>query len=233
MSLIPFLTDPRHPDENTGRHRVPVWLNLGTSLTLSILAVAVSAPVALGVIAAANLLYGLLLRPGWQIFPRVLRTFFWQSSLLLLLHYLKFGTDGLLPGFRISCQLFFAFLPGVIFMSSTSRSELVGVVSRFFPPTAAFVLAASLHFIPILIREITVIYQAQVLRGARMQPKDLLRPWYWSDWIFCLLVPATVQALALAGEIATAAKVRDFGVSPNRTCWPGGSFPSHTMKRKP
>jgi energy-coupling factor transport system permease protein len=149
------------------------------------------------------------------------RFLLWQSSILLLLHYLRFGADGVLLGLKISCQLWLAFLPGMIFIQGTSRSQLVRVASRFLSPTAAFVLGASLHFLPLLVTEAKELYLVQVLRGARIQPRELCKPWCWPDLIACLIVPATVQVLALAGDIALAARVRDFGVCRTRSCWPG------------
>ena len=205
--------------------RLPVWVNLGLSLLLACLAVAMRSPWALAVLACVNLVYLVLCRAGWALLGKAMRALVWQSALLMLLHYLRFGLDGLLPAMRISGQLFLAFLPGMIFLQSTRRSQLVQLVSRFFPPTAAFVLGASLHFVPLLIGEVKGIYQAQVLRGARILPTDMFKPWCWPDWVGCLMVPCIVQALALAGEIALAARVRDFGVSKRRTCWPGAGVP--------
>ena len=85
----------------------------------------------------------------------------------------------------------------------------------------AFVLATSIRFVPLVIREIRSIHEAQVLRGARILPRDLLRPWHWPDLVHCLLVPVIVQSMALAAEISQAARARDFGISDRRTCWPG------------
>jgi energy-coupling factor transport system permease protein len=78
-----------------------------------------------------------------------------------------------------------------------------------------------MKFIPLMVREIRSIYESQVLRGANMLPKDLLRSWNWPDFINCLLVPAIVRTLSLSGEIALAARARDFGIKKKRSCWPG------------
>lgn len=200
--------------------RIPVGVNLILSLTLAGLAVALRSPLLLSGLAVANLIYLGLTRSGWGLLWKAVRILLWQSGLLLLLHYLRFGLDGLLPGLRISAQLFLAFLPGMIFLKATSKSQLARVASRFLPTTAAFVLGASLHFLPLLLAEVKGLYQVQILRGARIHPRDILKPWCWPDWVACLIVPATVQALVLAGDIALAAKVRDFGSCRQRTCWP-------------
>lgn len=209
-----------------GRRRaardLPTGVNFVISLLLAVAAVALRDPYALLLVGTANLLYFILNRAPWRLLTKAGRVFLWQSIVLLLLHYLRFGADGLPTGIRISCQLCLAFLPGMIFLRATSRSQLVSFASRFLSAKSAFVLGASFHFLPLLIKEVKDIYQVQLLRGARIDSGDIAKPWCWPDWIGCLIVPCTVQALTLAGDIAQAARIRDFGVSPRRTCWPGG-----------
>lgn len=221
MSVDRFITElggRRHDDYSS---RVPIGCNLGLSLLLACLAVALRDPLALALLGGANLFYLLLNRAGWRLLWQAGRILLWQSLLLALLHYLRFGVEGLLPALRISWQLVLAFLPGTIFLRSSSRAQLSQLANSFLPPTAAFVLSASLHFLPLLVAELKALYQVQLLRGARISLQDICKPWCWSDLVTCLLVPATVQALALAGEISLAARVRDFGVVRQRTCWPG------------
>jgi energy-coupling factor transport system permease protein len=92
---------------------------------------------------------------------------------------------------------------------------------RIMPAKAAFVLATSLRFIPLLQKELRSIYEAQLLRGARISPKDLRHLGGWKDLVHCLLVPFIVQIFKMTGEIALAAQVRNFDVSIKRTFWPG------------
>lgn len=212
------------------RRQLPVVFNLTLSLLLAGLAIALRSPLSLVALAGVNLLYLGLTRAGWGLLSKAARLLLWQSSLLLLLHYLRFGPDGLLPGLRISCQLLLAFLPGMIFLQVISKSQLTQLISRFLPSTAAFVLSASLHFLPLLIGEVKTLYQVQILRGARIHARDICKPWCWPDLVGCLIVPATVQALVLAGEIALAAKARDFGSCAQRTCWPGAQVTSRPEK---
>jgi len=200
--------------------RIPVGINLILSLTLAGSAIALRSPYGLAGLAGVNFIYFFLNRSSWLLLWKAARVFFWQSLVLLLLHYLRFSVDGLVPGLRVSCQLFLAFLPGMIFLQGTNRSQLVRVTNRFLSARSAFVLGASLHFLPLMITEVKEIYQVQVLRGSRIHPCDIFKPWCWPDWVSCLIVPCTVQALALAGEIAQAAKIRDFGLCAQRTCWP-------------
>jgi energy-coupling factor transport system permease protein len=124
-------------------------------------------------------------------------------------------------GFQVAWQLFLAFWPGIIFMASTSPTQVTRSLSRVLPHQTAFVVATCLHFLPMLLGEMELIRQAQVYRGARLLTEDLKKPRYWPDWLHCLLVPTLVRALCLASDIALAATARDFGLYQRRTQWPG------------
>jgi energy-coupling factor transport system permease protein len=203
--------------------RVSAGLKLLNGLTLSMCAFGARTPYLLAGLTAANMLMGFVVcvRP-FNLFRRGIKLFFWQSAMILVLYMLRFGIEnGVWAGLQTSWQLFLAFFPGMIFMESTSQPQIVQMLSRIMPPRTAFVLSACMKFIPLMVREVRSIYEAQVFRGANMLPRDLLRPWNWPDFINCLLVPAIVRTMSLAGEIALAAKARDFGVKKQRTCWPG------------
>jgi energy-coupling factor transport system permease protein len=145
-----------------------------------------------------------------------------QSIVIVALYLIRFGTvDAVWSGFRISWQLFLAFLPGLIFVETTPQPRIVQALTVIMSHRSAFVMATCLKFLPLLVDEIRAIYEGQVMRGARIQPQDLLKPWNWLDVIHCLVVPAIIQTMKLAGDIALAAKARDFGVNTKRTCWPG------------
>ena len=153
---------------------------------------------------------------------REMRTFAWQTAIILGLHLFRFRTmAGLWLGFKVSWQLFLALLPGMVFARTASQSGIVRVLTRVMPGRAAFVLSTCMRFIPRLLGEIKHIYEGQVLRGARILPRDLVRPWHWGDMLHCVVVPAVVQGMALAGHIALAARARGFERFPRRTCWPG------------
>ena len=152
---------------------------------------------------------------------RAVRTFFMQCVIILALYLFRFGPPGIIQGLMVSWQIFLAFLPGIILTASTPQSAITRVLSGFLPMRTAFVLSVSLNFIPMLRVEIQRIYEAQVLRGARILPRDLIRPWCWQDLIFCVMVPAIVRSLAMSQEIAVAAQARTFGLKANRSCWPG------------
>ena len=118
-------------------------------------------------------------------------------------------------------QGFMAAVPGVsarhgFFANNISGGHCTDS-TRVMSARMAFVLSTCLKFVPQLLAEIQNIYEGQVLRGARILPRDLLRPWHWPDLLHCVIVPGIVQGMALAGNIALAARARGFGRQPTPT----------------
>lgn len=192
------------------------------ALTLSCLAFAARTIPFLLVLTTVNLALLWYLGNGQISLRRELKAFVWQTLVILALYLIRFqNLTGLWGGFQISWQLFLALLPSMVFVRSTSQTRIVQALNRVMPCRTAFVLSTCLKFAPHLLAEIRSIYEGQVLRGARILPRDLAKPWHWFDLLHCVVVPAVVQSMALAGNIALAARARDFGNQPKRTCWPG------------
>jgi len=174
------------------------------------------------VLSAVNLIVLFWLRCRPLSLKRELRTFVWQTVVILTLYLIRFQSpDGLWTGFKVSWQLFLAYLPAIVFSRSISQAGMIRMLTRIMPGQMAFVLSTCIRFVPQLLAEIQNIYEGQVLRGARILPRDLLRPWHWPDLLHCVIVPGIVQGMALAGNIALAARARGFGRQSKRTCWPG------------
>jgi len=193
---------------------------------LSLAAILAHSPAALAGLTLANAVLLVLHRGERRLLRRAARLFLWQGGMVTGLYLLRYGpAEGLLPGLRISWQLLLVFAPGLILLSGASAGRLAQALGRLLPARSAFVLAVSLKFLPLLLAEIGAIYEAQLLRGARIRPRDLLRPRNWPDLPHCLLAPAVVQALELADNIACAARAREFGCRDRRTCWPGDGEP--------
>jgi energy-coupling factor transport system permease protein len=224
------LFSPRKVSLPAASHDEPVpagdakWVGLRMllALTFSCLAFAArSVPFLLG-LTAVNLALLWYLGNGKLSLRRELKAFAWQTLVILVLYLVRFqNLTGLWDGFKISWQLFLALLPSMVFIRSTSQARIVQALNRVMPCRMAFVLSTCLKFAPQLLAEIRSIYEGQVLRGARILPRDLVKPWHWFDLLHCVVVPAVVQCMALAGNIALAARARDFGSQPKRTCWPG------------
>ena len=200
------------------------WVGLRMLLALSLSCMAFTAhtiPLLL-VLTAVNLALLWYLGNGQLSLRRELKAFVWQTLVILVLYLIRFqNLSGLWGGFRVSWQLFLAMLPSMVFVRSTSQTRIVQALNRVMPCRMAFVLSTCLKFAPHLLAEVRSIYEGQVLRGARILPRDLAKPWHWFDLMHCVVVPAVVQSMALAGNIALAARARDFGSQPKRSCWPG------------
>ena len=212
------------PDESAEdwKKQFPTGYKMLLCMGLSICAFVSRTPALLLLLMAANIVLLLSFRSGPLHLKRELRVLIWQIFIITGLYILRFGfKDGMLPGFLTALQLFLAFFPGVIFIQTTPQARIMMSLEKVMPGRLAFVLAMCMRFIPLMIREIRSIYEAQVFRGARILPKDLIHPANWPDLMHCLLFPAVVQCLVAANEIATSAKARDFGKNEKRTHWPG------------
>jgi len=209
------------PSSFKDRIRASAGIVILLCLCLSICAFAVRTPLELGILSIADI--GLLIclskNPFYNLW-REGRMFVFQTALIVVLYLFRFGQKGALPGLLVSWQIFLAFLPGIILISSVPQSKLINALSKAMPIRIAFVLSVSLNFIPLLLSEFRSMYDAQVLRGARILPKELIRPWNWLDLVRCLLVPVIVRTLSISQEIALAAQIRNFGMHKQRTCWP-------------
>jgi energy-coupling factor transport system permease protein len=171
---------------------------------------------------AINLVLLFLFRYGFIFFRREIKIFLWQTVVIVFLYILRFGfVEGVKPGVMISWQLCLTYMPGVIFVRTTPQPRIIETFTAVAPYRAAFVMAACLKFIPLVLTEIRNIYEGQVFRGAKVLPGDLVNPRNWPDVVFCLVLPVIVRSMNLAEEITLAARARNFGMKKKRTCWPG------------
>ena len=201
---------------------MPVGAKLILCMGLAFCAFVARTPAAIMGLLAANALIYMGFRTGPIRLKGEIRTFFWQTLVILTLYGFRFGLSrGLLPGLITSGQLFFAFFPGVIFIRTTPQPKMATAFSRWMSGRSAFVLTTCLQFLPMMIRDIKSIYEAQVFRGARILPKDLVNPKHWPDLLHCLMFPVAVHCMVMASQIAVAAKSRDFPPDGRRTAWPG------------
>jgi energy-coupling factor transport system permease protein len=200
----------------------PAGLKLLVCMGLSIAAFAARTPLPIGILVFLNVVLMLWFKTGPIAVRREIKVFCWQTVLITGLYGVRFGLEkGILPGVLTSLQLFLAFFPGAVFIQTTPQAQILRTLEKVMPYRAAFVLTISLKFVPLMIREIKTIYEAQVFRGARILPKDLMNPRNWKDLMHCLLFPAIVHGMVTAGEIAASAKARNFGKYDKRTNWPG------------
>ena len=205
-----------------GNAKTAAGWKLAACVLLSCGAFAARTPQLLGIVFLANLMAFFFFRSRLSMLRGAGRILVIQTLVITTLHCLRFGVaEGLQPGLTTSLQLFLAFFPSAIFISTTPQSQMIGAMELIMPSRAAFVAGTCLAFLPTLVRELISIYQAQILRGARILPKDLVRPQHWPDVASCLLVPAVIHCMVRAKQIATAAQARDYGITLKRTLWQG------------
>lgn len=222
VQLIPSEMDSSSL-ELSRQFQLPTGVMLSLCMALSMFAFAAHTTELLIGLSGINLLLLLLYsREPLGVLKKSGLLFFWQAALVVLLYTFRFGlSEGALSGGRVAWQLFLAFWPGMIFMSAESQPRIVRTLSKVLPQRTAFVSASCLRFLPMLLTEMQQIREVQILRGARIMVKDLKYPRYWPDWLFCLMIPTLIKTLSLAGDIATAATARDFGIYTKRTAWSG------------
>jgi energy-coupling factor transport system permease protein len=131
-----------------------------------------------------------------------------QAGIVVILYVLRDGPQGAASGTRTALQLLLFFLPGALLLRTTPSAQLLDVLRRWLPPRLAFGLSTSLRLLPAFARELNEIRMAQLLRGARLAPRDLWRPQAWRDWTACVGLPLAVRAIRMAEETALAAEIR-------------------------
>lgn len=99
---------------------------------------------------------------------------------------------------------------------SKTRPEDLGnaLVQSGLPFTVAFVMTASLQFVPVIARKTRSVMDAQRSRGLSLRPG-----WTALRQYPKFLIPVLVQAFQLAEELAEAMEARGFGRSPRTSLY--------------
>ncbi|NLC70267.1 MAG: hypothetical protein GX751_02780 [Desulfuromonadaceae bacterium] len=223
--MFPTIASLADRSSRGGKATSPL-LPAGTALilcfSLSLAAIVSDSLPVLLLLSLADAIFLLLCRIHRKSAWRAGKLFLWQTTCVTGLYLLRFGVaEGLWPGLRVSWKLTLAFIPGMGLAQGIPQNGIEKAMARLLPQQTAFALTMSIKFLPLLVREIRAIYEAQVLRGAHILPRDLWRWRNWSDFFHCLIAPSVVQAMLLAENIAQAARSREFGRHPRRTIWPG------------
>lgn len=152
---------------------------------------------------------------------RLALVFVWQVVLVLALYLLRYGMERLPDGALVAFRLVLLVLPGVLLMRTTHHGEMARLLVRILPAKMGFVLSTCVFFFPTLWGVTVQTYESQVLRGARILPRELINPANWGTLVRVICLPAVMTSLALARDIALAAHCRWYGLHPDRTVWPG------------
>ncbi|WP_158950263.1 energy-coupling factor transporter transmembrane component T family protein [Pseudodesulfovibrio cashew] len=198
----------------------PPWIMLILCPLLSLLAIVWHGPWSLPVLAAVEGVLLVLARPGKKMLLRLALAAFWQTAVITGLYVLRYDMSQWQGGMDISFRLILVFVPGMLTVRLVPPSSLERILGRILPGNLAFVASCCLRFFPLLLDRIRIIHEAQVLRGARVMPRELLSPRNWPDAVICIGFPAIVQSIELATEIADSAKARGFEMHARRTLWP-------------
>jgi len=202
--------------------QIPNGIKLFLSILLSTLAFTTKTIESMGILFSFNLIMIFIFQAPILAILKESRFFIFQSIIILLLYIIKFGfIEGIVSGSLISIRFILFLLPGIILTNCMTPSQTAKCLSYILPHHIAFVLSVCLHFTHILIGEIRDIYEAQLMRGAKISPEELLNPFNWKDVINCLLIPTIVYAFTLAKQISLAAKAREFNIYAKRTYWNG------------
>ncbi|WP_228730387.1 energy-coupling factor transporter transmembrane component T [Shewanella yunxiaonensis] len=198
-----------------------LWLTAAAMLLVTLLSSAAflapqSSLLYLAFINLLLLVHGLIKRGDIR---GIIRYIVLQLGFTLLLYALIHGGKQMNQGAWAVARMLLALLPGW-WLTVVIKPQLIGVVlAKVMPAQWAFVVAASINLLPFMTNELRDIYQLQLLRGARIAPRQLLNPLNWYELAYCVIFPLFVQLLKLAQQTATAARSRHFGSQPQVTYW--------------
>ncbi|WP_319583658.1 energy-coupling factor transporter transmembrane component T [uncultured Pseudodesulfovibrio sp.] len=199
---------------------LPPWLMLILCPVLSLLAVIWHGPWSMPVLAVVEGTLLLISRPGPKRLLRLGMACFWQIAVVTGLYCLRFGPGEWQGGLSVSLRLILVFVPGMLTIRLVPPAALERILKRILPGNLPFVASCCLRFFPLLLERVRIIHEAQVLRGARVLPRELLNPRNWPDAVSCIALPAVLQSIELATEIANSARARGFSMRNRRTSWP-------------
>jgi len=202
--------------------KIPGGVKIAVCISLSIIAFATRTPCTLAALFFCNIFVVMMFKAPLFIILKECRFFLVQTVIIIVLYIFKFGwPSGLFPGLTLSIQFVFFLLPGIILSHSVSPAQTARSLSVILPHHLAFVLSVCIHFIHHLMEEVNEIYEAQIMRGARITAKELCNPVNWKDVMNCLIIPSIIYGFMMARQISMAAKARKFQIHEKRTYWNG------------
>lgn len=207
-------------------HRLGAGWKIAFSTLLSACAIGVRSPEGLLALVLVTLGYYALARLTLYDLWRDIRLLAWQAVVVVAAYCAIHGGGGLLPGVRTCAQIMVFYLPGAVFLRTTSTRVAMAGLRRVIPYRLSFLVATSIRFVPFFMRELEEIAAAQRLRGARLLPRQQLDPRNWPDLFRCLLLPLMVRALKTAEEVSQSAEARGFGLHRERTYLTRTSLPA-------
>src|SRR5574341_11027 len=170
---------------------------------------------ALGIESAvvALMVMALGLRGAWL---KTLRVLLPMTTFLVVVVFFSFDLATALAGALRLIAMTTVFF---IFFHTTAPEDLANaLVASGVPYAFAFILTASMQFVPVLSRKMQDVIDAQRARGIRLE-RDLASVRNYP----ALFIPLLVQSFTLAEQLAEAMEARGFG-APRRTSADNYSF---------
>lgn len=193
---------------NTLLHRLPAALKLAAALALSVAATQARMPVLVIATLLLELLLYLMARLGGARIYRDFRIVLIQAPAVVALYLWRDGWSGLATGMLLAARIGATMLPLLWLQRTTRVNDLIHGFSRWLPRKLSFVIFATLRFLPLVLRDAREIHALQVLRGARVGPRQLLNPLNWNEFAQSVAIPLLIRTVKVSGEVAAAARVR-------------------------
>ena len=138
-----------------------------------------------------------------------------EGKVLLQIGALKVYSVGVLYGISMSIRFCNIVLMSIYWMMFTSIGEItLGMIKSKIPYKIAFSFSMSLRFVPIVIKDLSIIRDAQKSRSLELDKGSLLSKIKKN---VVLLIPLSSKSLGMISQIATSLEARGFGAFENRT----------------
>lgn len=138
-----------------------------------------------------------------------------EGIVLLEVGSIKVYSVGVLYGLSMSLRFSNIVLMSIYWMMFSSIGEItLGLIKAKIPYKFAFSFSMALRFVPLVMKDLTIIREAQKSRALEIDKGRLL------DKIkknVVLLIPLSSRSLGMINQIATSLEARGFGASRHRT----------------
>lgn len=206
----------RYVEGDTFVHRLPPAVKMVSALVLSAAATQARTPSLVAGVLLFELALYLAAGLEWSKIRRDFRIVLVQAPLVVALYLWRDGWPGMETGMTIAAQIAATMVPAFWLQRTTRATDLIDSFGRWLPRKLTFVIFATLRFLPLLLRDAREIHALQVLRGARVQPRQLLNPLNWRELAQSVVIPVLVRAVKIAGEVAASAQVRGIADDADR-----------------
>lgn len=138
-----------------------------------------------------------------------------EGTVILEIGSAEVYSVGLLYGISMSLRFSNIVLMSIYWMMFTSIGEItLGLIKARIPYKFAFSFSMALRFVPLVMKDLTIIKEAQKSRALEIDKGKLLEKIRKN---VVLLIPLSSRSLGMINQIATSLESRGFGASNSRT----------------